>query len=62
MPAKKKKPAHAPATICTSDGYKFYVQPSGRVTDTANGRNSDMSWPSVAAFRRSMGGEGYREC
>jgi hypothetical protein len=63
-PAKRKpaKKAHARATICTSDGYKFYVQSSGRVTDTANGRNSDMSWPSVASFKRSMGDEGYRKC
>ena len=34
-------------TYMTQDGYRFYVQPTGIVTDTKSGKNVDMSFKSV---------------
>jgi len=34
-------------TYMTEDGYRFYVQPSGTVTNTKSGKNVDMSFKSI---------------
>ena len=39
----------------TGDGYKFYVQPSGIVTDTRSGKDVDMSFPSEKALLDALG-------
>jgi len=41
----------------TSDGYKFYVQPSGKVTDTKDGKNFDMSFKSIDAMFKELEGD-----
>ena len=39
----------------TGDGFKFYVQPSGVVTDTRSGKDVDMSFPSEKALLEALG-------
>ena len=41
----------------TSDGYKFYVQPSGKVTDTRDGKNFDVSFKSITAMMNELEGD-----
>lgn len=40
--------------LMTEDGYKFWILSNGSVSDTENGENSDMNWPSLDIFLSDM--------
>jgi len=44
-------------TVKTADGYTFFIFEDGRVSDSENEEDEDMSWPDLASFLMAMKNE-----